>query len=555
MRGRLTTVAAWILGFCGLFVVVSCVIGVVGNYSPVPYWDQWDGALAGYMHFADHQWFVLWEQHNEHRLILPRLIFWTDIRWFGGRNVVDLVANLVLLGALAATVGRIASRGARLTWTEGVALAGVIATMAFSWIQDENLTWGFQNQWFGVYLFAMLAFDALACSRDASGRNGQFFLALLYGALAACWMASGLLVLPVLLAFSLYLGLSKQRVALTGLATAVVWAAYFRHYGSPPEHGSVLNSVLHQPVQMVEYMLLYLGAPVWAATAQLSLAYLVGAIVVAATLAGLWLGRGREVRAPALLAFAVFVCGCAFITAGGRLPFGIESAFAHRYTTSSLFAWLSLLLYFWVNSRRPQARAVNAGLFALALATVLSYQDAAFRPDQDQLFARKLAGLAVREDVYDSEWTHAVYPAVEQLRITAQAAQARGLSIFKQCSQDYPCAPEQTTASRTCEGAIDLIKPTGTPGRYMARGWIFDRDAKVQPTDVVIVNAQNDLRGYGIVGSHRPDVEAVLKLNGDRVGWTGFFRADDKTIRVLAKHGDTYCALTETGKVPDQVAQ
>ncbi len=554
MRGRLATVAAWILGFCGLFVVVSCVIGVVGNYSPVPYWDQWDGSLGGYIRFANN-WSVLWEQHNEHRLLLPRLIFWTDIRWFGGRNVVDLVANLVLLGALAATVGRIASRGARLTWTEGVALAGVIATMAFSWIQDENLTWGFQNQWFGVYLFAMLAFDALACSRDASGRSGQFFLALLYGALAACWMASGLLVLPVLLVFSLYLGLSKQRVALTGLATAVVWAAYFRHYGSPPEHGSVLNSVLHQPVQMVEYMLLYLGAPVWAATAQLSLAYLVGAIVVAATLAGLWLGRGREVRAPALLAFAVFVCGCAFITAGGRLPFGIESAFAHRYTTSSLFAWLSLLLYFWVNSRRPQARAVNAGLFALALATVLSYQDAAFRPDQDQLFARKLAGLAVREDVYDSEWTHAVYPAVEQLRITAQAAQARGLSIFKQCSQDYPCAPEQTTASRTCEGAIDLIKPTGTPGRYMARGWIFDRDAKVQPTDVVIVNAQNDLRGYGIVGSHRPDVEAVLKLNGDRVGWTGFFRADDKTIRVLAKHGDTYCALTETGKVPDQVAQ
>ncbi|WP_434108770.1 hypothetical protein [Paraburkholderia caffeinilytica] len=550
----MATVAAWILGFCGLFVVVSCVIGVVGNYSPVPYWDQWDGSLGGYIRFANN-WSVLWEQHNEHRLLLPRLIFWTDIRWFGGRNVVDLVANLVLLGALAATVGRIASRGARLTWTEGVALAGVIATMAFSWIQDENLTWGFQNQWFGVYLFAMLAFDALACSRDASGRSGQFFLALLYGALAACWMASGLLVLPVLLVFSLYLGLSKQRVALTGLATAVVWAAYFRHYGSPPEHGSVLNSVLHQPVQMVEYMLLYLGAPVWAATAQLSLAYLVGAIVVAATLAGLWLGRGREVRAPALLAFAVFVCGCAFITAGGRLPFGIESAFAHRYTTSSLFAWLSLLLYFWVNSRRPQARAVNAGLFALALATVLSYQDAAFRPDQDQLFARKLAGLAVREDVYDSEWTHAVYPAVEQLRITAQAAQARGLSIFKQCSQDYPCAPEQTTASRTCEGAIDLIKPTGTPGRYMARGWIFDRDAKVQPTDVVIVNAQNDLRGYGIVGSHRPDVEAVLKLNGDRVGWTGFFRADDKTIRVLAKHGDTYCALTETGKVPDQVAQ
>ena len=554
MRMRLTATAAWVLGLCGLFVVVSCVIGVVRSYSPVPFWDQWDGSLGGYIRFTDN-WSVLWEQHNEHRLVLPRLIFWADIRWFGGRNVVDLVANLVLLGALAATVGRIVSRGVRLTWTEGIALAGVIATMAFSWIQDENLTWGFQNQWFGVYLFAMLAFDALALSRDASGRHGQFLLALLYGALAACWMASGLLVLPVLLAFSLYFGLSKQRVALIGFATAVVWAAYFRHYASPPVHGSVTSSLLHHPIQMVEYVLLYLGAPVWAATAQLSLTYLAGAIVVVATLAGLWLGRSREVRAPALLAFAVFVCGCAFITAGGRLPFGIESAFAHRYTTSSLFAWLSLLLYFWVNAPRPQARAVNAGLFALALATVLSYQGAAFRPDRDQLFARKLAGLAVREDVYDSEWTHAVYPGVEALRITSQAAQARGLSIFKRCSRDYPCAPEQTTASRTCEGTIDLIMPTGTPGRYMASGWIYDQDAKVQPTEVVIVNAQNDLRGYGIVGRHRTDVETALKFKGDRVGWAGFFRTDDKTIRVLAKHGDTYCALTETGKVPEQVAQ
>lgn len=555
MRGRLATVAAWILGFCGLFVVVSCVIGVVGNYSPVPYWDQWDGALAGYMHFVDHQWFVLWEQHNEHRLILPRLIFWTDIRWFGGRNVIDLVANLVLLGALAVTVGRIASRGMRVTWTEGIALAGVIATMAFSWMQDENLTWGFQNQWFGAYLFAMLAFDALTRSRDTSGLSRQFLLALLYGAFAAWWMASGLLVLPVLVAFSIYLGLSKQRVALLGFATALVWAAYFRHYVSPPMHGSVLSSVRHHPIEMAEYVLLYLGAPVWAATAQLSLAYLTGAIVVVATLVGLRLGRNREARALALLAFAVFVCGSAFITAGGRLPLGLESAFAHRYTTSSLFAWLSLLLYFWANVRRPLARAANAVLFALALTAVLSCQVAAFSPNQDQLFALKSAGLALREGVYDSEWTYAVYPRVKPLQVIAQAAQARGLSIFKQCSQDYPCAPEQTTASRTCEGAIDLIKPTGTPGRYMARGWIFDRDAKVQPTDVVIVNAQNDLRGYGIVGSQRPDVEAVLKLNGDRVGWTGFFRADDKTIRVLAKHGDTYCALTETGKVPDQVAQ
>lgn len=506
------------------------------------------------MRFADH-WSVLWEQHNEHRLLLPRLIFWTDIRWFGGRNVVDLVANLVLLGALSVTVGRIASRGVRLNWTEGIALAGVTATMAFSWMQDENLTWGFQNQWFGAYLFAMLAFDALARSRDTSGLSRQFLLALLYGSFAACWMASGLLVLPVLIAFSLYLGLSKRRVALLGFATALVWAAYFRHYVSPPAHGSLLSSVRHHPIEMAEYVLLYLGGPVWAATAQLSLTYLAGAIVLVATLIGLWFGRTREVRAPALLAFAVFVCGCAFITAGGRLPFGVESAFAHRYTTSSLFAWLSLLLYFWVNARRPQARAVNAGLFALSLAVVLSCQGAAFSPDQDQLFAVKSAGLAMREDVYDSEWTYAVYPQAKPLRVIAQAARARDLSIFKRCTSDYPCAPEQPAVSRSCEGAIDRIKLTGTPGRYTATGWIFDRDAKVQPADVVIVNAQNELRGYGVVGSRRPDVEAALKLNDDRVGWTSFFRADDKTIRVLAKHGGTYCALTVTGKVPEQVAQ
>jgi hypothetical protein len=553
VRGRLAA-AAWVLGLCGLFVIVSCVIGVVRSYSPVPYWDQWDGSLGGYLRFAGN-WSVLWEQHNEHRLLLPRLIFWTDIRWFGGRNVVDLVANLVLLAALATTVGRIVSRDVRLTWATGTALAGAIATIAFSWIQDENLTWGFQNQWFGVYLFAMLAFDALARSRNASGRSGQFLLALLYGALAACWMASGVLVLPVMLAFSLYLGLSKRRVALLGFVTAVVWAAYFRHYVSPPLHGSLPSTVLHHPMGVIEYVLLYLGAPVWAATTQLPLTYLAGVIVMVATLGGLWVGRARDVRAPALLAFAVFVCGCAFITAGGRLLFGIESALAHRYTTSSLFAWLSLLLYFWVNARRPQARAVNAGLFALALAVVLSYQGDAFAPDRDMLFARKLAGLALREDVYDSEWTHAVYPAVDTLRTTAQAAQARGLSIFKHCSRDYPCAPEQTTVNRTCEGAIDLIKPTGTPGRYMAIGWIFDQDAKVQPTDIVIVNAQNDLQGYGIVGKQRPDVQALLKLNGGRVGWTGFFRADGKTIRVLAKHGDTYCALPDIGKVPEPAAQ
>ncbi|MGD4365427.1 hypothetical protein QT713_22860, partial [Xanthomonas citri pv. citri] len=43
------------------------------TFSPVPFWDMWDGGLGFYVRQMTDvsQW---WAQHNEHRIVLSRIL-------------------------------------------------------------------------------------------------------------------------------------------------------------------------------------------------------------------------------------------------------------------------------------------------------------------------------------------------------------------------------------------------------------------------------------------------------------------------------------------------
>ena len=47
-------------------IVGLAVVGAILSYSPVPYWDMWDGALYFFMQVQDGDHAAWWAQHNEH---------------------------------------------------------------------------------------------------------------------------------------------------------------------------------------------------------------------------------------------------------------------------------------------------------------------------------------------------------------------------------------------------------------------------------------------------------------------------------------------------------
>ena len=99
-RGRLGSAGVW-----GAWLVsLAAALLFVGRYaSNVPSWDDWD-MIPTLTRFQPVTWSWLWSQHNEHRVPLPRLIFLGLDRVFGIDMRVTMVADVLLMAAVAAAL-------------------------------------------------------------------------------------------------------------------------------------------------------------------------------------------------------------------------------------------------------------------------------------------------------------------------------------------------------------------------------------------------------------------------------------------------------------------
>ncbi|ALP62209.1 hypothetical protein AN416_06065 [Paraburkholderia caribensis] len=551
----------YLLFALGVLTFATTLYAVWRHYSPLPFGDQWDGTIGFYMRALQNPWQSLFEQHNEHRLTFSRLIFFPDVRFFGGRNLLSLAANLVLAALLARAFYRVTSRYASLDRAMRLSLVGVILVFTFSWIQEENFTWGFQSQWFAVYLFALLAFHALDLSAQAQARGdaakslGWLVAALASGTIAAFSMSSGVLVLPVLIAQAIYQRLKLRALLLILAVTAAVWIGYFVDWHNSASSGNFVATLGQHPIVAVRYVLLYLGAPAQKARLGAPGAYVAGALVLLTLFAfGAKLLRHptRPVRAIALFSVTLFITGNALLTASGRLGFGVDSALSSRYTTASLAAWLALILFAALNIETTDERHKVLTLAVVATVLIASAQRFAFNDAHDVTHARLVAGLALRSHVYDPQIVTAVYPFPERLVNIAKAAEEAKVSIFAAGQSDYLAPPPRIDSKSTCEGAIDGVFPTSNPNMLRATGWIYDSNEQSTPRFVVVTDDSNATLGTGVTGGPRPDARVHEGRRARYSGWTAFFKAPAKgEIHIAAPTADgRYCAMKAAGTMP-----
>ncbi|MFM0113499.1 hypothetical protein [Paraburkholderia nemoris] len=540
----------------GVFTLTTTTLAVWQHFSPLPFGDSWDGAIGFYTRAIQDPWHAFFEQHNEHRLVFSRLIFYADVRFFGGRNVFSLIANLALAALLAMTFFRIAVHHcATLAREARLGLAGAVLVFAFSWAQKENFTWGFQSQWFAVYLFALLAFHALDRTAEALAQgeraksHGWLAMALISATVAAYSMSSGVLVFPVLIAQAIYRRLRPRDLAAICAVTVAVWVAYFVGWHKSASSGDLTASLSEHPFATLQYMLLYLGAPAFNVRLGVTASYVAGVLALTALAANcinaLKPGEGRP-RGVSLLVFALFVTGNALLTASGRLWSGLETALVSRYTTASLMGWLAIGIFAVLNVEAGKQR--RRVLFVAVLATLLvaSGQRLTFRSDRDVSYARLVAGLALRAHVYDPDIIKAVYPFPDVLTQVAKLAETAQISIFAPDQPDYLAALKTVHTDIACDGSLDAISTTTTPGVYRATGWIYETARSHTPQAVVLTDAATHATlGTGVTGGERNDLRKTYGKNASYSGWTAFFKAPASgRIRI---NGQTaageYCAL------------
>ena len=347
--------AAWTLLLIPLWLAIWSAHVIWLTYSPIPFNDQWvnvqalrDAPKAGWLAY-------LFSQHNEHRILFPRLVFLADWTWFQGRNGLNMVAiGVIQLIGAAFFVHAAASRRPKALGVLG--LAASVAMIA-SLMQWENWFWGFQVSFVAVYAAAAWAIYLFAIASDDPERIrwGAMAGSLAFLVVATFSMANGVFAGAAMVLVGLVTQRRPKAVLAAAIATAALLAIYLYGYHRTEFH-SPPGLALQHPGRFVFYVTVFLGN-LWE-PASAGRASLVGLGGLAASFAMLFvLARkdGRDPARAALFGVVLFVGMSAAVTSLGRLNFGVEQALSSRYMTPTAYFWAAQALFWALTLERGGA--------------------------------------------------------------------------------------------------------------------------------------------------------------------------------------------------------
>jgi hypothetical protein len=246
-----------------IFTILTTIWFVNSQYSPVFYMDQWSSynpeEIIG----------NIFRQHNEHRILVPRIFFLIDLKFFHGRNafliISILLCQIIHVGLFWCILGFSNAINRR----QRVILTLLVSVLLFSLIQYENFIWGFQIQFVGVFTAATAAFASIARSGEVSSRqttNGHAKALLWLGVGIAClvlsilMMSNGLLAGLPLLALAFWLRIPRMYLAMIVAVFIASAGVYLYDYHSPDGHAQPLESLAHINSVLL-YAATYLGSP------------------------------------------------------------------------------------------------------------------------------------------------------------------------------------------------------------------------------------------------------------------------------------------------------
>lgn len=545
-----------LLQLATLLIVSLAVAGAIRSYTPVPFWDMWGPYIRAFQLLHSEGFSGLFALHNEHRIVLARLFFLVDLGMFDGKLIFLIVLNYVLAALAALTFLLITrrclpqedQRSLRLT------ISCLIISLCFCWSQQENLTWGFQSQFFLAQLLPLVALYLLYLSTQVLERDALYFvLACLAGIASAGTMANGVLALPVMMVLSLLLRTSRWRSALLTLLAVVVITLYFHGFHSANSEDS---KPLSHPLELVHYVLIYLGGPAYHITGSDDAATLVGSFIVGSCIYFAWQAltrRRHDSLLLLLLAYLLYIGGSALGTASGRLTFGLGQALSGRYTTPALMAWIALLIVYahhckWL--RVSTTASVLAALFFLLALLPLQWQTLANK--RAVIHEQLVAALAGELHVKDKARILLIYPFIDDYLQSSVSLSQYHYSIFNdsrirnaRLELNTPASTGQLQAP-SCRGNIDSISPVdGAQDFLLIQGWIYNDQTKSSPASLRIIDNQGLIVGRALVGKPRSDVRKVLGTKARYSGFTGYIsQRSQRGPLHLTADGPDGCQMT-----------
>ena len=368
----------WLIGLAIVSLLsFFSLLFIVLNGVNIPYGDEFSFAgLAKAIRLGQVSFATLWAPHNEHRIVISRVLFLISNALIGWNPVAMMVLSWGIITGTSLFLFRrlttIFDPSKKRLW---LGLVGLTFLALFSPIQRENWLWAFQLSFFLVQAGVILSlFSVSLPSIPFAIRLG---LGILFAAVASLSSAQGLMAWPALIITVLLTEEKKQRklvgLLVLCLLTALLYWAYFTNYRTPSVGHLTLKEIVRDPLAPLLYFLGLLGGPLtfWVPdNLRTRLAITFGSMLL--LLFGWFcyrnLAKDRRGKTAPWIGLACFVLAFCLITAVGRAAFGIDNAvICGRYTTHTLLFTIAVLAlgYFAFDGRRSPDSGQVLGIIAL----------------------------------------------------------------------------------------------------------------------------------------------------------------------------------------------
>jgi len=379
----------------------------------VVFWDQWDFVpLIGKLYSGTLTIGDLFAQHNEHRILFPRLIMLASAYF----THYDCVAEMYISWAIALAIMVLLFLMVRkyLSDTKNMIIIFVpVAWMVYNLNQYQNILWGWQIQ---IYLcvFAMLAsMYFLDATKDLDAR---FLLSVLFAFISSFSFLSGLLTWPagVVLLVTRDKKNNTNRLLAWLLSSMLTAILFFYHWSHPSYEPSVLYPVQHPDIAL-QYFLTILGSP-W--TSIPDFAILMGGIMILITIALVWLmARDHRLQRNCLwIALISFSLLTALACMGGRSGYGVDQALKSRYITLMIPGIIGAYMIIVDMVRRSSKKYGSYVLIGLIIALfsisiIGGYMDGLSQAESSKEWRIDSIALIKGYQVLDTKTQQAIFPS------------------------------------------------------------------------------------------------------------------------------------------------
>lgn len=259
---------------------------------------------------------LLFEQHNEHRLVFSRLVALTQYYIIGSADLRGLIifGNLSLAALFVSLALVYRKRLGRVLYLLPASL------IIFNFEYYETINWAMASvSNLYVLFFAFLSLCLLFARPSAASFAG----ALICYAVAAFTQGGGLFV-GLVGVVMLAVGRQFNKAAVWGLATVALFSIYFYGYHTPAGHPSILSVIGAEPLLPIRFFFSFLGSPLPMPMPEV-FGILSFGFFIYLTLKGYYAGN------RAVYAFLLFLFITAAVTSLTRSGFGLDQSLASRY--------------------------------------------------------------------------------------------------------------------------------------------------------------------------------------------------------------------------------